>query len=256
LVKAVIWDFDETLARRQGGWPEALVDALAIEWPGEKFSVARLVSRVDQDLPWHHWQEPHPELSDPDVWWLSVEPGLAGALQRAGVPCELAHRAAQRARYEYVRIDRWSLFPDAEAALKRLRGQGWRQVILSNHCPELPEIVRGLGIAHYFDLVLTSAQLGFEKPHPAAFAAAKRFLGDQDQVWMIGDNPQVDVEGARSSGISAVLVHRRAPGCGPELELASAVRLIESRTSASRDRRDACRRPSLGVTPPFASSGT
>jgi putative hydrolase of the HAD superfamily len=78
-------------------------------------------------------------------------------------------------------------------------------VILSNHVPELAEIVKHHDIERYFDAVLTSATLGFEKPHPMAFKSA---LGSVDpaKACMIGDNPIADTQGAHSVGMTGILV--------------------------------------------------
>ena len=226
MTRAVIWDFDETLARRSGGWRHMLIDALDHESPGHGISASDVEPGLHHGFPWHDWQRGHPELSDPDRWWANLRPVMRGALEQAGAGEAAAERASIRARPEYVRLDRWSLFPDTEAALDRLRALGWRQAILSNHCPELPDLVAGLGIGGYFDVVLTSAAIGFEKPHPEAYARALRDLGGPEPVWMVGDNPEVDVAGAGRCGIPGVLVRRPAPGFDYAPDLPTAVEMI------------------------------
>jgi putative hydrolase of the HAD superfamily len=227
LTRAVIWDFDETLARRSGGWRQMLVDALDLESPGHDITAADVEPGLRHGFPWHDWERPHPELSDPDCWWANLRPTLQRALEHAGAGRSVADAAASRARSEYVRLDRWSLFPDTVAALERLGRDGWRQAILSNHCPELPDLVAGLGIGGYFDVILTSASIGFEKPHPEAYACALRNLGRPRTVWMVGDSPEVDIAGARRCGIPGVLVRRPAPGFDYVPDLTTAVAMIE-----------------------------
>ena len=158
---------------------------------------------------------------------------LREALEGAGVGKPVAERAASRARSEYVRLDRWSLFPETAAALDRLRASGWRQAILSNHCPELPDLVAGLGIGEYFEVVLTSASIGFEKPHPEAFARVLHELGGPQPVWMVGDSREVDIAGAARCGIPGVLVRRPAPGFDYAPDLVTAVEMIERATDAT-----------------------
>ena len=89
---------------------------------------------------------------------------------------------------------------------------GWRHAVLSNHVPELERIAAGLGLDRYLDAVLCSAITGYEKPHPEAFAAALRLRRNGEPVWMVGDNPEADVEGARRAGLPAVLVRRDGTG--------------------------------------------
>jgi putative hydrolase of the HAD superfamily len=123
---------------------------------------------------------------------------------------------------KYTRIDRWVVFPDTEPALIRLRALGWRQAILSNHCPELPDLVAGLGRSAYFEVVLTSAAIGFEKPTPKP-TRALRDLGHPQTAWMVGVSSEADIAGARRCGIPGVLVRRPAPGFDYAPDLIAAV---------------------------------
>lgn len=238
MTKAVIWDFDETLARRSGRWSDTLVDALNKEAPGHAWTASSFMPGLSHGFPWHDWERGHPELADPDRWWDNLRPIFRGAMEEAGVSKPVAERASTRFRSEYVRLDRWSAFPDTVPALIRLRRSGWRQAILSNHCPELPDLVRGLGLWSYFDVVLTSAEIGFEKPHPEAFARALRDLGHPDPVWMIGDSPEADIAGAARCGIPGVLVRRFASGCRYAPDLNAAVEMIEGTAAGDRDNVD------------------
>jgi FMN phosphatase YigB (HAD superfamily) len=87
-----------------------------------------------------------------------------------------------------------------------LRVLGWRHAILSNHVPELPSMVSGLGLSHLIDVVFTSAATGYEKPNPRAFEIALEACGWPSESWMVGDNPIADIAGAEAFGIPAVLV--------------------------------------------------
>ena len=91
--------------------------------------------------------------------------------------------------------------------------------------PELPELIRRLGLADLLDGVLTSATTGYEKPNPEMFRIALRQAGDPDGAWMVGDNPIADIAGAESVGIRGLLV-RTAADDGPGRGLAWAVETI------------------------------
>ena len=110
-------------------------------------------------------------------------------------------------------------------ALQATRQAGWRNVILSNHVPELPALVGALGLEDLIDGVYTSAAIGYDKPHPEAFRHALRESGDPARRWMVGDNPVADVKGAQALGIPALLV--RTEGGEPDA-LAAAQRVIAS----------------------------
>ena len=99
-------------------------------------------------------------------------------------------------------------------------------MILSNHVPELPALVDALGLSALVDRVFSSAATGFEKPNPRAFEIALHECGSPGEVWMIGDNPVADMDGARSVGIPGILVRSDTPnGCrnAPDLTTVPAI---------------------------------
>lgn len=104
----------------------------------------------------------------------------------------------------------WQLYGDALPVLGALASQGWTHRVLSNHVPELEALMQGLDVRHLFDSVHTSAQIGYEKPHPRAFEAALDAVADGTSVWMVGDSLSADVQGARAAGIPAVLVRQQS----------------------------------------------
>ena len=93
--------------------------------------------------------------------------------------------------------------------------------------PELPEIVTGLGLGRYFNVIVNSAATGYEKPHPQAFRLALERAGWPTSAWMIGDNPVADVAGAVSAGLRAILV-RIPPADGSRYvpDLAAVIDLV------------------------------
>jgi putative hydrolase of the HAD superfamily len=157
-------------------------------------------------FPWHTPDVPHPELATPDAWWAPIELLLARAYERLGYSGDRAMVLARLARDRYVDpAHGWALFDDTRPALEGLKGDGWRHVILSNHVPELAAIVAALGLDDLVDAIVNSALTGYEKPHPEAFAAARRAAGEPRELWMVGDNPTADVAGAKAAGIPALL---------------------------------------------------
>ena len=200
----IFWDFDGTLAYRKDMWRGALMDALDEEEPGHPFSANDLRHGLRDRFPWHRPERPHPELSDPEAWWGAVEPILAGTFEGLGFDKARARRLARNARMRYVDPQGYALFDDTIATLDAL--SGWRHVIVSNHVPELEAIVEGLGFRNYFHTVITSARIGFEKPHPRIYDLALEIAGKPHEVWMVGDNPEADVSGPEAAGIPAILV--------------------------------------------------
>jgi len=208
----IIWDFDGTLAYRPGKWGSALVQALQDAPCGGEVDIERLRPHLKTGFPWHHPERPHPELRDPAAWWRQVEGVLARALAASGYDPAGAGQIARLAGQHFRDPASFIMFPDTIPALRRLSADGWRHIILSNHVPELEEIVCALHLADHFDAILSSANTGYEKPNPEAFAIALSRAGHPECVWMVGDNPVSDVLGAEAVGIPGILVRTEAEG--------------------------------------------
>jgi putative hydrolase of the HAD superfamily len=99
----------------------------------------------------------------------------------------------------------WSAFPDARPALEVARSNGWRIGVLTNGTTSQQNAkLTAIGLAGLVDVVSTSEQLGVSKPAPQAYRLACEALGvDPADTMMIGDNLELDVEGARAAGLSA-----------------------------------------------------
>jgi HAD superfamily hydrolase (TIGR01549 family) len=70
------------------------------------------------------------------------------------------------------------------------------------------------GLAGAFRFVMSSADYGLKKPHPALFRAAVARLGLQPkEVWFVGDNIEKDVGGALRAGLTAVWYNRQDVRC-------------------------------------------
>lgn len=208
-----IWDFDGTLAQRSGetGWSRLLAEVLDAEEPGHPHTGDTFRPHLRHGFPWHAPEVAHPELCAPGAWWDSVRPLLARAYEAAGYGAARAQELAAAAQRLYVDPTvGWRLFDDTLPVLERLREEGWTHAILSNHVPELRTIVAALGLDGLVSTVVCSAETGYEKPHPRAFAALLDAI-EAERVAMVGDNVVADVLGAEALGIPAVLVRRPDP---------------------------------------------
>ncbi|MBM3498979.1 MAG: HAD-IA family hydrolase [Armatimonadetes bacterium] len=223
--RVILWDFDGTLCRADGLWRSALMVALDEQLAGHGVTSDELRPHFRDGFPWHRPDVAHPELSDPEAWWAEVGGLFARAGKAVGLSEDVAVPLARRARQVVIDPSSYELFDDVRPALTALRGRGWRHLILSNHVPELADIVCGLGIADLFEAVLTSALIDYEKPHPEAFRLALEKAGQPEVVWMVGDNVQADIAGAEAAGVPAILIRqdgqakRRAADCWDVAEI-------------------------------------
>jgi putative hydrolase of the HAD superfamily len=97
------------------------------------------------------------------------------------------------------------LMPNAREVLEYLRPK-YRLYILSNGFVELQSRkMQSADIAHYFDGMVLSEDIGVNKPHPEIFMHALKVAGvAPEKALMIGDNREADVRGAQAVGIDQV----------------------------------------------------
>jgi putative hydrolase of the HAD superfamily len=205
--RVILWDFDGTLGERPGGWSGLLAETLAAEAPGNDLGPEAFEPHLRTGFPWHDWRAAHPTWETSEAWWDNLRPVLAGAYRSAGLDPDSAARLARAARRRYPDPARFILYEDTVPTLRRLAAHGWRHAVLSNHVPELADIVAATPLAGLVDWVISSGVCGYEKPHPEIYAHARRVIGES-ATWMVGDNPECDVDGARRAELRAILVRR------------------------------------------------
>ncbi len=212
MMRYLLWDFDGTLGYRDGGaWTAALLETLDFALPEHAITLEQLRLYTQTGFPWHQPEHPHLHLTSTAAWWEALYPVLARAYMGVGLDESLARALARQFRAVYLNLNRWRLFDDVLPALDTLSARGWVHAILSNHVPELGDIVRHLGLTSRIARVFNSAETGYEKPHPRAFQIALETLPDVETAWMIGDNVTADVQGAEAVGLPAILVRHQHP---------------------------------------------
>ena len=131
-------------------------------------------------------------------------------MRNAGVPESENHNISEQFRGEYLRIEAWHLFGETITSLEKSKERGFSNVIVSNHTPELTWLSEQLGIAGYFDLILSSALVGYDKPHPLLYEKAEQ-QDKYEEIYMVGDNFTADVMGGNLRGYISILVRGDNP---------------------------------------------
>lgn len=127
----------------------------------------------------------------------------ADELRRALAPVPLDHEAGFAVLMETLAF---APIDGTVAALERLRDAGVRTAAVSNWDASLDDTLRAIGLREYFEVVVTSADVGVDKPDPAALVRALDLLGeDASGAVMVGDDP-VDAGAAAALGIPCALV--------------------------------------------------
>ena len=209
----LIWDFDGTVAYREGPWTSALVEVLRQGAPECSATADDLRPHLQGGYPWHKPHQAYP-IRSADQWWEDLAPVFERAFTKVGVRATQAHGLARQVRGVYVAPEHWRLFGDTIPTLEMLFAHGWTHLVLSNHVPELGVLARHLGLDEYIHRVFNSAETGYEKPHPLAYHGVLEYItsqGGAEAVWMIGDSLAADVMGAEAAGIPAILVRRHHP---------------------------------------------
>ncbi|MBA2253883.1 MAG: HAD-IA family hydrolase [Chloroflexi bacterium] len=104
----------------------------------------------------------------------------------------------------------WHVFPDVLPALDALREAGIRMAVISNWTWTAVELLHELDLAAHFEAFAISARVGYQKPHAGIFRHALELTGAApERAIHVGDQYRADVLGARSVGITPVLLERR-----------------------------------------------
>lgn len=103
-------------------------------------------------------------------------------------------------------LDNTKAYPYVKETLSKL-GERYKKVVISNKREGFSrEILEGIGILRFFDIVLGSDSVREQKPSPVPLLEVmKRFGAVKDEAVMIGDS-SYDIEAARAAGIKVIAV--------------------------------------------------
>lgn len=207
-MKILMWDFDNTLAHRDGMWSKTLHDVLKKNGV-EYVPLEKIRPFLNIGFTWHSPDTAHKQVLKGKSWWEYVTDYFTEIYELVGIKKEEARKYALQIREEYNRIEKWHVYPDVEKTLQKAKERGFRNIVASNHIPELEEIVERLGIKEYFTEIFTSGKIGYEKPNKYFYKyILEEIEAIAEECIMIGDSYEVDVAGALRSGMRAILVRR------------------------------------------------
>lgn len=214
MLKAILFDVDDTLL----DWSAADVDwytydrdnlrrvfAYAREELGHPLRDFRTFAAETRARGVDAWEAAASDLNAPHLGRVLVE-----TLAVLGVPHDRLDIDACLRVYGWQGFPNVTLYPEVLEALARLRGHGLRLGVVTNAYQ--PMWMRDVELASLgltpdlFDCRLSSADVGYLKPHPAIFQRALDCLGVQaSEAVFVGDAPQADILGAQGVGMRAIL---------------------------------------------------
>ena len=109
--------------------------------------------------------------------------------------------------YRTVQANYHKPYKGIYVVLEKLKSRGYKLAILSD-APALKAWIRltEMGVQNYFDAVVTFSDTRKRKPHELPFKAVLRKLRLQPaEILFVGDQPQRDIQGARSMGMKTAL---------------------------------------------------
>ena len=113
----------------------------------------------------------------------------------------------------FARPEAWRIFPDVEDTLREARSRGLHVGVISNWDERLRPLLDKMALAHYFDSMTISCEVGAEKPDAEIFHAGLRAAGVMaSESIHVGDSYKEDVKGAEALGIAGVLLDRGSSG--------------------------------------------
>lgn len=200
------WDFDGTLAYSDHLWSNSVFRALneTVKNHSVTFQDIRRCNQTG-----YTWHTPERDFTAfvGEKWWELMNTHFYNSFISLGINEKQAKTASEKVREIIMLPENYFLFDDTLAVLEAAKEKGHTNIILSNNYPELETITDFLGITKYFDRLVVSGLVGYDKPRKEIFDIAKSFYPDDNFV-MIGDNPTADVLGGKAAGMTTVLVHK------------------------------------------------
>jgi len=96
---------------------------------------------------------------------------------------------------------------DVHTTLQMLREAGYCLAVISNRSTPFAAELEQMGLARYFNFVISAGEVDAWKPEPEIFVHALEICGIRaEQAVYVGDNYYADIIGAQNAGLLPVLV--------------------------------------------------
>ncbi|WP_106401152.1 HAD family hydrolase [Actinocorallia populi] len=204
MIKAVLWDVDDTLSDYTSADMQGVIRHFTAEGlPCDEAAYLRWRTVTDAA---------YARFSGGELTFVGQRRERARAYLGAQATDEEAD--AWFARYLVHDEACWTVFPDVVPVFAAL---AHRHAVLSNSNAALQERrLTALGLRHHFEFLACSDQTGHAKPAPAAFRHACAALGlPPAEVAYVGDRLDLDALGAEAAGLHGIWLDRTGPPTTP-----------------------------------------
>lgn len=118
-------------------------------------------------------------------------------------------RLANQLSDDYISLSpkQTAVFPNTHETLAELKSLGYAMHIITNGFEEVQYIkLKESKLESFFDVIICSETVGVNKPNPKVFQHAMQEAGaDVSTSVMIGDDREVDIQGANQIGMQSIL---------------------------------------------------
>lgn len=204
--KTIFWDFDGTLVYSEHLWSGSLYRSLQRYTSHKDITLDEIRPPMSHGFSWDFYYEDMHELVG-EKWWDYTFEHILRVYKAVGITESEAKTLLPLFRKTLLEAENYHIYADTIPTLETLRKRGYKHFLLSNNYPELDITMEKIGLAKYFDGMIISAQVGYDKPRREIFEIALERAGNPERCFMVGDNPQSDIKGAANIGIPAILVH-------------------------------------------------
>ena len=156
------------------------------------------------------YQETGRSLEDPHFNFRITQ-----TLERFGYRLGISHPIVVGANEAFTKEFMKYMHPDNDAlyVLKRLHKKYKLGIVSNLSIPEcVPKLLPKFGLNRFFETVVISGAINRRKPSPEIFKKALKALGVQaNKAVFVGDTVGVDIKGAKTVGLKAILIERPPP---------------------------------------------
>lgn len=214
-METIFWDFDGTLGYRKNGmFSDAMFEVLKNNVEKTEFGKEIFSGLLNEGFFWHTPEISHTHLNNnSNLWWEEMNIVFKAVYKKIGLSEIKANEISKLVKNEYIKKGAFVLYDDVLETLSYFHEKNYEQLILSNHVPELSNIVDELNLNQFIKATINSAHIGYEKPNPRAFELAMEYTQNKkENIWMIGDSYVADIMGAENIGIKAIQVRSQRNG--------------------------------------------
>lgn len=199
-IKAVLFDFDETLQDRTAAF-EKYMDTFFAEFLPDISDEEKEKRKNDMRVTGNGGYVTHNGYASRDEWFEDLA-------KRWNWDCPLSG-AQLTEHYDTTFGDHNVIFPNSKKLLKELKKRGYIVGVVTNGPSYLQNHKMDVsGLREYCDIVVVSGDIGVHKPDPEIFRYTAEKLGlKTEECVYVGDHPENDIKSALKAGMKAIRVN-------------------------------------------------